>query len=166
METSTRERIASGNDKVPNVAENTSMVENNPKKTTRYSNQKRSLEKQTDDHSTPAKQTKTTNVREVTDSVQSKNQRRNEIMSDEEGNAGEGNSEVDGHGKVGFDNGDVPEKILGSTYARGFLEFLMKWKGQDKDTMVKAKIANQKCPQVVILFYESCTPKKFSSVDK
>jgi hypothetical protein len=63
-----------------------------------------------------------------------------------------------------FENGLIPEKIIGATDSLGRsgaggsgggkLMFLMKWKNSTKTDLVLSTAANKICPQLVIEFYE------------
>lgn len=54
----------------------------------------------------------------------------------------------------GFDRGLTPVRILGASEVTGELSFMMKFMDQNDPEIVPASIANIKCPEIVIQFYE------------
>ncbi len=56
--------------------------------------------------------------------------------------------------KNAFDNGYEPNSIIGATNFSGHLMFLMDWKGGVESDLVFSKIAKEKCPELVIKFYQ------------
>lgn len=64
-----------------------------------------------------------------------------------------GNKEL--NGKNGFERGWQVENILGASDCHGCLQFLIKWKGVEKADLIEASLANVRCPQDVIAFYEN-----------
>lgn len=56
--------------------------------------------------------------------------------------------------KRGFVRGLEPDHILGVTEVSGLKMFFIRWKGCSATDMVSAIEANEKCPQVVIDFYQ------------
>jgi hypothetical protein len=56
--------------------------------------------------------------------------------------------------KSGFDQGLVPDEIVGATNIGGF-KFLLKWKGVPTMEFVDNETAKKKIPLLVIKFYEA-----------
>lgn len=56
--------------------------------------------------------------------------------------------------KSGFDQGLIPDEIVGATQIDGF-KFLLKWKGHSKMEFVDNETAKKKIPLLVIRFYEA-----------
>lgn len=55
----------------------------------------------------------------------------------------------------GFDRGLEPDKIVGATDVNGELMFLMMWKNCREADLVAARVANARCPEIVIKYYEN-----------
>ncbi|KAJ6639740.1 Chromobox protein like 3 [Pseudolycoriella hygida] len=58
----------------------------------------------------------------------------------------------------GFERGLTLEKIVGVTNCKNELMFLLQWKDCMEYDLVKASEVNEKCPDVVIEYYESRCP--------
>lgn len=54
----------------------------------------------------------------------------------------------------GFALGLEPQRIIGTKKTEDGLVFLIKWKGYDALHKVSSTEANQKCPQLVIKYYQ------------
>ncbi|XP_056141826.1 chromobox protein homolog 3b isoform X2 [Lampris incognitus] len=65
-----------------------------------------------------------------------------------DGNFGEPESPTDLSGYL------EPEYIIGSTDRQGELMFLVKWKNSEDVSLLSAREASARCPQVVVNFYE------------
>lgn len=63
--------------------------------------------------------------------------------------------DVDSGGPRGFARGRKAEKIIGATEHKNELLFLIKWEGIKEADLVPASVANVKCPDVVINYYQS-----------
>lgn len=55
---------------------------------------------------------------------------------------------------TGFDRGLEPKKIVGAIRIEDKLMFLIKWESCKKCDLILAEEANNRCPQVVISYYE------------
>jgi hypothetical protein len=53
-----------------------------------------------------------------------------------------------------FEQGFVPNSIIGATSLNGHLMFLIDWKDEEECDLVFSKIAKVKCPELVIQFYQ------------
>ncbi|CAG2173928.1 unnamed protein product [Oppiella nova] len=55
---------------------------------------------------------------------------------------------------IGFERGFEAEKIIGVTELNGDLLYLVQWQGGGDADLVPANVANHKCPQIVIQFFQ------------
>lgn len=55
---------------------------------------------------------------------------------------------------TGFNLGFTPDVIVGAIKIRGQMEFLMRWKEDERIDLIPRLVANEKCPKLVIKYYE------------
>ncbi|RWS13632.1 chromobox protein 1-like protein [Dinothrombium tinctorium] len=85
------------------------------------------------------------------DSKSSKSDKENEDDDEKDDKV---SKEEDDDGLTGFDRGLEPKKIVGALLLDGEIKFLIRWKGSEVEDLVPRTEANEKCPQLVIKYYQ------------
>lgn len=121
------------------------------------SSKKRKAESESKDNDKDKEKDKTVEKASTKEKEKSKKedaQRRKETHNSDEENEKDPKEKSTSEKPSPFDSGLEPDKIIGATDINGALAFLVQWKNSNKAMLIPSKLARQKCPQLVIDFYE------------
>jgi hypothetical protein len=97
--------------------------------------------------------------KDLTEKLMNKNKKRRKSGSPDldlsYGSTSQKRKSADGIRVRGFGRGLEPDSILGATQVVDKMMFLVKWKGCEETDLISFEEAREKCPQIVIDYYQS-----------